>query len=113
MNLALGLSLLFFFHFLTRKMTKLVSSETFRKFQRLFVHLTCMFALCEKEFITTYFKLCLILRVKGEIITKSNIAAPMAYGGFQARGLIGAVATGLHHSSQQLRILNLLIEARD
>ena len=25
-------------------------------------------------------------------------AAPMAYGGSQARGLIGAVATGLHHS---------------
>jgi len=25
-------------------------------------------------------------------------AAPMAYGGSQARSLIGAVATGLHHS---------------
>ena len=25
-------------------------------------------------------------------------AAPVACGGFQARGLIGAVATGLHHS---------------
>ena len=25
-------------------------------------------------------------------------AAPAAYGGFQARGLIGAVAAGLHHS---------------
>ena len=25
-------------------------------------------------------------------------AAPMAYGDSQARGLIGAVATGLHHS---------------
>ena len=25
-------------------------------------------------------------------------AAPTAYGGSQARGLIGAVATGLHHS---------------
>ena len=25
-------------------------------------------------------------------------AAPVAYGGSQARGLIGAVATGLHHS---------------
>ena len=55
-------------------------------------------------------------------------AAPMAYGGFQARGLIGAVATGLyhsqatsdlshvcdlHHSSQQRQILNPLSEARD
>ena len=28
-------------------------------------------------------------------------AAPVAYGGSQARGPIGAVATGLHHSSQQ------------
>ena len=25
-------------------------------------------------------------------------AAPVAYGGFQPRGLIGAVAAGLHHS---------------
>ena len=25
-------------------------------------------------------------------------AAPAAYGGSQARGLIGAIATGLHHS---------------
>ena len=25
-------------------------------------------------------------------------AAPSAYGGFQARGQIGAIATGLHHS---------------
>ena len=50
-------------------------------------------------------------------------AAPMAYGGYQARGLIGAVATGLcqhysnicdlHHSSQQYRILNPLSKARD
>ena len=53
-------------------------------------------------------------------------AAPAAYGGSQARGLIGAVATGLHHShsnarsshvcdlrhsSWQHRIPNPLIEA--
>ena len=35
-----------------------------------------------------------------------NRAAPKAYGGSQARGLIGAVAAGLHHSSQQYQILN-------
>ena len=51
-------------------------------------------------------------------------AAPVAYGGSQARGPIGAVATGLHqrhsnagsepcHSSQQRQILNPLSEARD
>ena len=61
-------------------------------------------------------------------------ATPMAYGGSQARGLIGAVATrptpqpqqcqiqaasatscvcDLHHSSQQRRILNPLSKARD
>ena len=53
-------------------------------------------------------------------------AAPMAYGGSQARGLIGAVATSLHqshrntgsvcnlhHSSQQRQILNPLSKARD
>ena len=34
------------------------------------------------------------------------------YGGSQARGLIGAVAAGLHHSSQQCRILNPLSKAR-
>ena len=54
--------------------------------------------------------------------------APEAYGGSQVRGLIGAVATSLHHSqsnsgsshvcnlhhsSQQRRILYLLSEARD
>ena len=33
-------------------------------------------------------------------------AAPTAYGGSQARGRIGAVAPGLHHSSRQRRILN-------
>ena len=27
-----------------------------------------------------------------------SLAAPAAYGGSQGRGLIGAVATGLHHS---------------
>ena len=55
-------------------------------------------------------------------------AAPAAYGGSQARGLIRAVATGLrqshsnagsepicnlHHSSRQHRILNPLSKARD
>ena len=47
-------------------------------------------------------------------------AAQAAYGGSQARGLIGAIATwdpscvwDLHHSSQQCRILIPLSEARD
>ena len=51
-------------------------------------------------------------------------AAPTAYRGSQARGLIGAVAIGLHqshsnagsdphHSSRQRRILSSLSEARD
>ena len=40
-------------------------------------------------------------------------AAPVAYGGSQARGLIRAVAAGLPHSSQQRRILNPLSEAGD
>ena len=55
-------------------------------------------------------------------------AASMAYGDSQARGLIGAIATGLghshsnersepscdlHHSSRQRRILNLLSKGRD
>ena len=55
-------------------------------------------------------------------------AAPLAHGGSQARGLIGAVASGLHHShsnldpshvfdlhcsSWQRWILNPLSEARD
>ena len=40
-------------------------------------------------------------------------AAPEADGGSQARGLIRAVVTGLHHSSQQSQILNTLSEARD
>ena len=53
-------------------------------------------------------------------------AAPAAYGDSQARGLIGAVAAGLHHShsnagsvcdlhhsSRQQRILNPLSEARN
>ena len=30
-------------------------------------------------------------------------ATPVAYGGFQARGLIGAEATGLHHSHNNTR----------
>ena len=56
------------------------------------------------------------------------MVAPAAYGGSQARGPIGAVATGLrqshsnqdpshvcnlHHSSRQRRILNPLSKARD
>ena len=51
-------------------------------------------------------------------------ATPAASGGSQARGLIGAIATGLHHShsnagsklhhsSRQRRILNPLSKARD
>ena len=40
-------------------------------------------------------------------------ATPTAYGSSQARGGIEAVATGLHHSSQQCWILNPLSEARD
>ena len=35
------------------------------------------------------------------------------YGGCQARGLIAAVAAGLHHSSQPRQILNPLSETRD
>ena len=40
-------------------------------------------------------------------------ATPTTYVGSQARGLIGAVVAGLHHSSQQCWILNPLREARD
>ena len=40
-------------------------------------------------------------------------AAPMAYGGFQAKGRIGATAAGWHHSSQHRGIPNPLGEARD
>ena len=40
-------------------------------------------------------------------------ATPTAYGGSQARGRIGALVAGLHHSSWQHRILNPLSEARD
>ena len=40
-------------------------------------------------------------------------AAPVAYGGAQASGPIGAIATGLHHSSQQRQILNPMSGARD
>ena len=36
-------------------------------------------------------------------------AAPLAYEGPQARGWIGTVAGGLHHSSQQCRILDPLM----
>ena len=39
-------------------------------------------------------------------------ATSMAYRGSQARGLIGATAAGLHHSSWQRRILNPLSKAR-
>ena len=38
---------------------------------------------------------------------------PVAYGGSQARGGIGAVAAGLHHSSRQCLIPNPKSEARD
>ena len=38
-------------------------------------------------------------------------ATPSAYEDSQARGHIGTVAAGLHHSSQQRLILNLLSEA--
>ena len=37
----------------------------------------------------------------------------MPYGGFQARGLIGAAATSLHHSSEQRPILDPMSKARD
>ena len=37
----------------------------------------------------------------------------MAYGSSQARGLIGAAAAALHHSSWHIQILNSLSEARD
>ena len=40
-------------------------------------------------------------------------AVPLVYRDSQARGQIGATVAGLHHSSQQCWILNLLIEARD
>ena len=40
-------------------------------------------------------------------------AAPVTYGGSQARGPVGAVAPGLYHSSRQRWILNPLREARD
>ena len=40
-------------------------------------------------------------------------AAPVAYGCSQARGPIGAIVAELHHSSQQLRILNPLSGAKD
>ena len=40
-------------------------------------------------------------------------ALPMAYRGSQARGPIGAVVAGLHHSSRQCQILNPLCEAGD
>ena len=40
-------------------------------------------------------------------------AAPTAYGVSQARDQIRAVATGLHHRSRQLWILNPLRKTRD
>ena len=40
-------------------------------------------------------------------------AAPVAYGGFLARGLIGAVAASLHHSSRQRQFSGPLSKARD
>ena len=41
------------------------------------------------------------------------VAFSMAYGSFQARGLIRATAASLHHSSQQHQILNPLSRIRD
>ena len=38
--------------------------------------------------------------------------APVAHGGSQARGLIRAVAAGLHHSSRQRQILDPLSKDR-
>ena len=38
---------------------------------------------------------------------------PAVYGGSQARGPIGAVDAGLHHSPQPRQILNPLNKARD
>ena len=40
-------------------------------------------------------------------------ATGAVHGSSQARGWMGAVATGLHHSARQRRILNPLSEARD
>ena len=40
-------------------------------------------------------------------------AAATTYGGSRARGRIGAIAAGLHHSSHPHRVLNPLSEARD
>ena len=40
-------------------------------------------------------------------------AAPTAYGSFQARDQIRAVAPSLHHSSQQCQILNPLTKVSD
>ena len=40
-------------------------------------------------------------------------AAPVAYGGSQARDPVGAVTASLHHSSRQRQILNSLRRARD
>ena len=39
--------------------------------------------------------------------------SPAAYGVYQARGRIGAAATGLHHSHSNHQILNLPSKARD
>ena len=62
------------------------------------------------------------------VVVAISWAAPAAYGGSQARGRIGAVATGLcqshsnagservcnlHHSSRQRRIVNPLSKGRD
>ena len=38
---------------------------------------------------------------------------PAAHGGSQARGQIGTVTTGLHHSSWRCQILSSLSKARD
>ena len=72
-----------------------------------------------------FFGFCLFVVV---VVVAISWAAPAAYGGSQARGPIGAVATSLcqstatrdpshvcnlHHSSQQHQIFNPPSEARD
>ena len=47
------------------------------------------------------------------VVVAISLATPAAYGGSQARGLIGATAAILCHSSQQHQTLNPLSKARD
>ena len=75
-----------------------------------------------------FFYFCLFVVIVVVVVVAISWAAPAAYGGSQARGLIGAVATGLrqshsnagsephrnlHHSSRQRRIVNPLSKGRD